>query len=65
MSHSPRLYVIVITAFDATHLRHPVLRHERQEGGQIRELESQERTLQETVEADVVAVTVATDRHWA
>lgn len=42
-----------------THLMHSVLRHERQERGQVGKLESLEWKLQETVETDVVVVPVA------
>lgn len=40
-----------------------VVRHEGQEGGQVRELEPQERALQETVET--VVEVVATERCWS
>lgn len=40
---------------------HSVMRHEGQEGGQVGELESHERALDEGIEAAVIVVTIATE----
>lgn len=43
----------------------PVVSHEGDEGGQVGELESHERALDEGVETVVVVVTVALERDWS
>lgn len=54
-----------LTAFNSTHLSRSVRTHEGQEGRQVGELEPHKRALDETVEADIVVVAIATEGWWA